>query len=278
MENKTLSDQKAGKEGPVTDLIACSHLGVVLASRICVKGVKVIDNIHSLCQTLPKLSSVKHDVRIFMDRGYGKLSNLKEVGALGYNMSTVASTADSKHPLISHDIFENESRAMTAKKDLKKAAKINLIKPFVLCGNKMTGPQVILAKRQVEIEDRDTKKKTTLYGIAVRDCHDKKVAVKDLRFFATGLQALTNMDLWRATNKKGKIDSSYLSSLRMASVECQTVDHTLVGFCQPLIIGQRCGDWFTARKGRVTGTIASSLPSLDDSDDDETKQKLLDRF
>jgi hypothetical protein len=55
VETKTLSDRKAGKEGPVFDAIACLHTGMLFGTRLRVSGTSEIDNIASLLTTLPDL-------------------------------------------------------------------------------------------------------------------------------------------------------------------------------------------------------------------------------
>ena len=73
VESKTLSNRKAGKEGPVSDCIACSVTNVLFGLRLRVSGVNQTTNVNNLLWTLPKITSAKHHVRLTFDRGYGKL-------------------------------------------------------------------------------------------------------------------------------------------------------------------------------------------------------------
>jgi hypothetical protein len=100
VESQNHSERKAGKDGPVADAIADSHLGVNYGFRLRLSGETTIENIEQLLTRLPTLKSIQHDVEITFDRGYGKVAVLLSVGAKGYSMRTVACEVGSKHPFI----------------------------------------------------------------------------------------------------------------------------------------------------------------------------------
>ena len=79
VEFKTLSQRKAGKEGPVSDCIACSFTHVMYGMRLCIRGEKEIDNVTKLIDTMPKLTHSEHKMGVTFDRGYGKLKMVKAV-------------------------------------------------------------------------------------------------------------------------------------------------------------------------------------------------------
>ena len=64
VECKTLSYRKAGKEGPVIDDIADSHLGCILGMRLRVKGETELSNVMNVISRFPTLLSLNHKVSI----------------------------------------------------------------------------------------------------------------------------------------------------------------------------------------------------------------------
>ena len=86
VESQNHSDRKAGKDGPVAEAIADSHLGINDGFRLRLSGETTIDNIQLLLNRLPTLTSIQLDVEIKFDRGYGKVAILLTVGAKGYSM------------------------------------------------------------------------------------------------------------------------------------------------------------------------------------------------
>jgi hypothetical protein len=55
VECKTLIHRKSGKEGPVVDAIADSHVGCLLGMRLRVKGESELDNVMKLFERFPTL-------------------------------------------------------------------------------------------------------------------------------------------------------------------------------------------------------------------------------
>jgi hypothetical protein len=55
VECKTLIHRKSGKEGPVVDAIADSHVGCLLGMQLRVKGESELDNVMKLFERFPTL-------------------------------------------------------------------------------------------------------------------------------------------------------------------------------------------------------------------------------
>ena len=55
VECKTLSYRKAGKDGPVVDAIADSHLGCILGMHLRVKGETELSNVMNVINRFPTL-------------------------------------------------------------------------------------------------------------------------------------------------------------------------------------------------------------------------------
>jgi hypothetical protein len=276
-ESRNHSQRKAGKDGPVVDAIADSHAAVVMGMRLRLSGESGYENIEKLTERLPHVTSLQRDISLKFDRGYGKLKMLQNVGPKGYNMSTIASESGSHHPFIEHEHAEKYIEQCKAKKDPDLERKIELFKDFVLDGSELGGAQVAYATKEVKL---DNGSKLKVYAISIRDVFDKKVAVKNLRFFNTagGVNDET-ADLWIALKKdKFSINQNYLFSDKNASANRLFVESTLTNSCQPLTITQRTGDWFLGRRFRLTGTAGSSLSGTGiNFDNDDWKSPLMDK-
>ena len=66
-------NRKAGKEGPVSDRLACSLTNVLYGITLHIKGITQESNVEGLLNNLPKLTSSHDKVRLMFDRGYGKI-------------------------------------------------------------------------------------------------------------------------------------------------------------------------------------------------------------
>jgi hypothetical protein len=254
VECKTLSYRKAGKEGPVVDAIADSHLGCILGMRLRVKGETELSNVMNVINRFPTLLSSNHKVSIKFDRGYGKMKMLHTVGLKGYRMTTVASTVGSNHPFITSKEAKDYIEKMERKKDKDKNLKIGLFKNFVLEGSPTAGAQVTYAKKDIDLRESDGGK-CTVYAFAIRDVFDKKEAVKDIRFFNTGGSINDHTaNLWIAICKTDLgINGNHLFSERKISPARKMVEEILSNSCGPLTVGQRTGDWFLLRRFHFTG-------------------------
>jgi len=102
VELKSLSNRKAGKEGPVSDCVSDSLTSVLCGMRLRVKGESQTENVKELLRTLPPLGA-NDNVRLCFDRGYGKMPFIEETSAFKFNVTTVAATVGSRHPFITEE-------------------------------------------------------------------------------------------------------------------------------------------------------------------------------
>ena len=100
VENKSVSNRKAGKEGPTADCIACSFTSIMYGVRLRVRGEKMVENIHALVDTLPRITTSDANVRLSFDRGYGTMKFIEETTSKNYKISTIATTVGSRHPFL----------------------------------------------------------------------------------------------------------------------------------------------------------------------------------
>jgi hypothetical protein len=78
IESKLISDWKAGKEGPATDVISDSFLQILFEMRLRTVGESQLVNVEQLLDTMPAIgadyrSSMNGPIMAF-DHGYGKVS------------------------------------------------------------------------------------------------------------------------------------------------------------------------------------------------------------
>ena len=100
VEQKTVSERKSGKEGPVSDCIACSFTSVLFGLRIRLKGESQQANVHALIDTLPSITTSEEKIRLTFDQGYGKMDFIEENARKRYIISTIATTLGSRHPYV----------------------------------------------------------------------------------------------------------------------------------------------------------------------------------
>ncbi|KAG7341143.1 hypothetical protein IV203_023094 [Nitzschia inconspicua] len=101
VEQKVVSNRKAGKEGPVADCIACALSSVLLGMRLRVKNDP--ENVEQLLHTLPLSTASGNDLEVAFDRGYGKLSSVEAIASRNLHVVTVAGTLGSRHPFNTPD-------------------------------------------------------------------------------------------------------------------------------------------------------------------------------
>ena len=80
--------KQTGKEGPVSDCIACSLTSVMFGMRLRSKGETQLQNVSRLMDRLPNRSLAREDERIELscDRGYGKMSFVEDITARNMNI------------------------------------------------------------------------------------------------------------------------------------------------------------------------------------------------
>lgn len=220
VELKTLSARKAGKDGPVADCVGCGMTAMVLGMRLRVKGEAQEDNVTKLLSTLPEITSAEQSLRVHFDRGYGKMQLVLFIASRLYDISTIASKTGSRHPFILYAEYEAQekrwdssvSRRTNSTNSSKKitpaqvADAKQLMKPWVLDGKDLSGSNARVAKKTLTFNGT----KTTVYATAIRDCYDKKVPVKDIRFFSSGPTVEKRSNVWVAVNKKMPLPSNTL--------------------------------------------------------------------
>ena len=234
------------------------------------------------------LKSIQHDVEIKFDRGYGKVAILLTVGAKGYSVKTVACEIGSKHPFIKSadavDFKENlihqgvwreleedgnqEGSDLNSSQDAM-VALFKEIEPFLLDGTELGGAQVTYAKKAMEIgpdvsQDGNATRisKVDVHAYGIRDIHDKKKAVKDMRFFSTGGRDNETACVWVAMEKnKANIHKNVLFSNTKASSARAFVETELLLNCRSLTVKDKTADWFVLRRFQMTGTMGAMLSS-----------------
>ena len=95
-----MSNRKAGKEGLTCDSIACAFTSVLFGAWLRVRGEKVEDNVHTLIDILPKMTSVNKKIRLTFDRGYGTMQFVTKVVEKKFDISTIVTTVGSRPPFL----------------------------------------------------------------------------------------------------------------------------------------------------------------------------------
>ena len=118
VEQRTVSERKSGKEGPVSNCIACSFTSVLFGFRLRVKGESQQANVHALIDTLPSITTSEEKIRLTFDRGYGKMDFIEENARKRYNISTIATTVGSRHPFVTKRESDKYIQYYQAKEEL----------------------------------------------------------------------------------------------------------------------------------------------------------------
>ncbi|KAG7345429.1 hypothetical protein IV203_032960 [Nitzschia inconspicua] len=116
VEQKVVSNRKAGKEGPVADCIACALSSVLLGMRLRVKNDP--ENVEQLLHTLPLSTASGNDLEVAFDRGYGKLSSVEAIASRNLHVVTVAGTLGSRHPFNTPDEWISTLNKWKTKREL----------------------------------------------------------------------------------------------------------------------------------------------------------------
>ena len=203
-------------------------------------------------------------------------------------MRTVACEIGSKHPFIKSadavDFKENlihqgvwrelkeddnqEGSDLDSSQDAM-VALFKEIEPFLLDGTELGGAQVTYAKKAMEIgpdisQDGNASRisKVDVHAYGIRDIHDKKKAVKDMRFFSTGGRDNETACVWVAMEKnKANIHKNVLFSNTKASSARAFVKTELLLNCRSLTVKDKTADWFVLRRFRMMGTMGAMLSS-----------------
>ena len=110
------------------------------------------------------------------------------------------------------------------------------------------------------------RREVDVYTIAMRDIFDRNDEQKYLRFFATGKGYTEELSSsWIAQQKKSmSIPSNTLFSGKRSSQQQKLIELDLLEYCDPMTVSQRTGDWFLMKSGKLTGTMAGKIASIDD--------------
>jgi hypothetical protein len=169
VESKIVSARKTGKEGPVTDNIACSLSSVMIAMKLRTKGTSQEKNVEHLLNKLPVLTATGDTIEVAFDRGYGKFSSVSEISKRNLDVLTIASTIGARHPFIT----SNEWSQQTAKWRIQRLsandiqAKENLCSSWILDNADMLGTDVRIACRSIPPSKK-------VFALALRDVFDRR--------------------------------------------------------------------------------------------------------
>lgn len=177
VELKSLSARKKGKEGPVTDNVACSVTGSLFGMKLRTKEMGQDKTVDALIDRLPVLSS-RSAVEMTFDRGYGKEYRVAKIASMNFNTVTVASTLGTRHPFITTEEWNKQVAKWKIKR--KTDTEIEVFKShcaaWILDGGEMLGAEVRIAEKTLPANNQK------VYALATRDVFDRKLESKDLKF------------------------------------------------------------------------------------------------
>ncbi|KAG7360337.1 hypothetical protein IV203_035436 [Nitzschia inconspicua] len=221
VEQKVVSNRKAGKEGP-------------------------------LLHTLPLSTGSGNDLEVAFDRGYGKLSSVEAIASRNLHVVTVAGTLGSRHPFNTPDEWISTLNKWKTKRGVDQQKILSwtlLCENWNLRGDPMLGEEVRIAER-TKVGEKP------IYAIALREVFDRKNPVKYLKFFASKNHRPYT---FVAVERKELNDQNMLFSPRTPSPERSSVEQALLQSAQPLTIGQRCADRFLMKSMLLSGTMAGKI-------------------
>lgn len=181
VELKTLSNRKAGKEGPVSDCRSDSltSTSVLCGMHIRVKGESQSDNVKELLRTIPPLAAADN-VRLCFDRGYGKMPFIEETSAMRFNITTVAATLGSRHPFVTVEerekLIDTWNKAAPPVPDHEREVSLADFKDFVVDSNNLIGSNTKIAVKDLVTTNGGIKK---LVALAQLEKFDRKVPTNE---------------------------------------------------------------------------------------------------
>ena len=255
VESKTLSNRKAGKEGPVSDCIACSLTSMMYGMRLQTKADNQVENVAKLLKTLNIPTNANHDHKMLCacDRGYGKMTFIEKILSQGMDCITLATTLGSRHPFLTSEEVRTFDDSLSPVEKEQLEPQLQQIRKWIVDA----GTEGSIGGSAVRVA-----RKGNVTAISVCEKFDRKAETKIVRCFLTGNYDETLTNKWIFTKRVDPIPSiPFLFSCQHVSyatvqdkVEFQLALHT-----RPLTYAQRCADWFVMRQFRVTGTMASNL-------------------
>ncbi|KAG7360729.1 hypothetical protein IV203_035828 [Nitzschia inconspicua] len=250
VEQKVVSNQKRGKEGPVADCIACSMLSMCCGMRLHVKDDS--SNVNRLLDSLLTPNNSKCGIELAFDRGYGKLTAVLAAAKRDLDVITIAGTLGSRHP---YNTVEEWDAAMQRRRnrsqitpemirDLK-----SICRQWIIPNDNYLGCEVRVAKRQQP-------QSKTVYALALRDVFNRKEAMKDLKFFVTqNHKPYTFVGVPKGQQNRNNV----LFSNATASATRTLVEGMILQSAEPLTSRQRCADWFLMKSMVISGTMAGKI-------------------
>lgn len=199
-----LSSRKTAKEGPVSDMVACSHTAVIFGSRIRVKEETQQENVQALLETLPTVTAANHQIKAKFDGGCGKMSFLQ----VAFKKITTVSPLPTQ--LVPECPSSCKMRLMGTQKwnldnsllEAEVTERVSLFDAWTLKGLPSGGPTVRVAKRNIAVEEGNGKE-VEVCAVTVQDIFDEKAEVKDLRFFPLVMDNKRNWLMSGLLNKRG---------------------------------------------------------------------------
>ena len=96
VETKAISDRKAGKEGLISDCIACSLTSMMYGMRLHTVADTQMENVEKVMETLEVPRNPSDQPLCLMDRGYGKMAFIDKIRNIGLEVITLAATVGSR--------------------------------------------------------------------------------------------------------------------------------------------------------------------------------------
>ena len=115
VEQKTVSERKLEKEGPISDCIAWSFTSVLFGLRLRVKGESQQANVHALIATIPSIKISEKNIILTFDQEYSKIDFIEENARKKYNISTIATALGSRHPFVTKKEYDKYIQDCQAK-------------------------------------------------------------------------------------------------------------------------------------------------------------------
>jgi len=205
IESKILSDWKAGKEGPATDVIFDSFFQILFGMRLRTVGESQLVNVEKLLDTMPAIGadyqlSMNGPIMAF-DHGYGKVSFISLPVRHNYKVITIAKSVGSEHPFVGPTVIDAlrkkvaTSHPQFALEAFENILHDNKVNDFIIqdIDNILSGPEVRVVR---SVDDN------LFHAVVIRDIFDKKVQQKNLRFFIYGFPNIDFFEVLDYCSKK----------------------------------------------------------------------------
>ena len=255
VESKYVTKRKKGKEGPVTDCVACSLSNVIFGIRLRLVGDKQVENVYKLLEHLPKLVTPNECITLTFDRGYGKLHFIQQVSLSNYQIQTIAPDQGSHHPFLVHTLVGKKIKEWKKRKpDITPTqidGNIEICRKWIYADGPYLGSNARVASKTIM--------KTNFYATVLRDVYDRKASSNVIRMFSVGTKFSQRHNEWIAYKSKTLVSKTDMFSSRDDDGKFSELESTVLKNCYPLTLVQRTADWFLMKSFRLTGTMAQKL-------------------